>query len=313
MGKHLNVIFMGTPDFAVPSLKALKESGYAVSLVVTRPDQPRGRGKKNQPPPVKVAAKELNIPVFQTLSVKSDDFYQMIADYRPDLMVVVAFGHIIPKKILEIPAYGAINVHASLLPKYRGPAPIQWAIINGETETGITTMLMDAGLDTGEMLMSFRVDIKSDDTGGTLHDLLSEVGASVLIGTIQKLTDGSLRPIPQNHALSSYAPMLKKEDGRIDWKKPADHIERFIRGMSPWPGAFTFLDGRRMRIFKAKIWDAFARDIPGKVIRGFSSEMCVATGMGILSILEVQMDSGKRLEIREFLKGASIPENAEMS
>jgi methionyl-tRNA formyltransferase len=313
VGKQLNAIFMGTPDFAVPSLKALAEFGCTVSLVVTRPDQPKGRGRKMLPPPVKVAAENLNVSIFQTLSVKTDDFYQMIAAQRPDIMVIVAFGHVLPKKILEIPIYGAINVHASLLPKYRGPAPIQWAIINGETETGVTTMLMDRGLDTGEMLLSSRVEIKPDDTAGTLHDRLSEIGASLLIDTIQKVKDGSLRPVPQNHALSSYAPMLTKEDGHIDWKKPAEYIERFIRGMTPWPGAFTFVNEKRMRIFKSKIWDPSLSDIPGKVVQGFSNELLVSTGKGILSILEVQVDSGKRLEIREFLKGSSIFPGAELT
>ncbi len=313
MGKQINVIFMGTPDFAVPSLKALAENGYVVSLVITRPDQPRGRGRKTQPPPVKIAAENLNLPVFQTLSVKDDAFYQMLCGLRPDILAVVAFGHVLPKKILEIPLYGAINVHASLLPKYRGPAPIQWAIINGETETGVTTMLMDAGLDTGEMLLSAKTQIQSDDTAGSLHDRLSKLGASLLIDTIQKKEDGSLRPIPQNHALASLAPMLKKEDGHIDWRTPAQYIERFIRGMTPWPGAFTYVNGKRMRIFKATIWDPELTDIPGRVFKGFSGQLCVSTGKGILSILEVQLDSGKRLEIKEFLKGASIPEGAEMT
>jgi methionyl-tRNA formyltransferase len=313
VGKQFKIIFMGTPDFAVPSLTALKEFGCNISLVVTRPDQPRGRGRKTFPPPVKVAAENLNCQVFQTLSVKSEDFYRMIIEQRPDIMVVVAFGHVLPKKILEIPVYGAINVHASLLPKYRGPAPIQWAIINGESETGVTTMLMDTGLDTGEMLLSSKTEIFPDDTTGTLHDRLSEVGASLLIDTIKKIEDGSLRPITQNHAHATYAPMLSKEDGHIDWNKPADQIGRLIRGVTPWPGAFTFVNGKRMRIFKSEVLDSNAIDSPGMVTKGFSSQLCVATGKGILSILEVQMDSGKRLEIREFLKGATIPEGTRLT
>jgi methionyl-tRNA formyltransferase len=306
VGKQLKVIFMGTPDFAVPSLKAISEYGCIVSMVITRPDQPRGRGRKTLPPPVKVAAEHLSCPIYQTLNVKSDEFYRMIAAQRPDILVVVAFGHVLPKKILEIPVYGAINVHASLLPKYRGPAPIQWAIINGECETGITTMLMDTGLDSGEMLLASKIEINSDDTAGMLQDRLSEVGASLLIETIKKIQDGSLRPVPQNHALATYAPMLKKEDGLIDWEKPADDIERFIRGVTPWPGAFTFVNGKRMRVFKAKVWDSDSTDIPGKITKAFSNELCVATGRGVLSILEIQMDSGKRLEIREFLKGSTL-------
>jgi methionyl-tRNA formyltransferase len=301
---------MGTPDFAVPSLKALKDYGCEVSLVVTRPDQPKGRGRKTSPPPVKIAAEHLNLSVFQTLSVKNEDFYKTIADHSPDLMVIVAFGHVIPKKVLEIPVYGSINVHASLLPKYRGPAPIQWSIINGESETGVTTMLMDAGLDTGEMLLASKLEISKDDTAGTLHDKLAQTGATLLIDTIKKIEDGSLSPVTQNHAFATYAPMLKKEDGRIDWKKSAVQIERFIRGVTPWPVAYTFINEKRLRIFKSKILDMDTTHSPGIIVKGLSSELCVSTGKGILSILEVQLDSGKRLDIREFLKGAVIPEGS---
>jgi methionyl-tRNA formyltransferase len=304
---QINVIFMGTPDFSVPSLTALKNYGCNISLVVTRLDQPRGRGQKTFPPPVKSIAEKLNCPVFQVDSVKTDHFYQRMIELHPDLLVVVAFGHIIPKKILEIPRLGAINVHASLLPKLRGPAPIQWAIINGESETGITTMLMDAGLDTGELLLTSKVDISPDDTAATLHDRLSLVGADLLITTIKKLKDGALHPITQNHALATYAPLLKKNDGHIDWQKPAIDIERFIRGVTPWPGAFTFLNEKRIRIFKARVWDLNTVDTPGKVIKGFSNELCIATGKGILSILDLQIDSGKRLAIHVFLRGNEIP------
>jgi methionyl-tRNA formyltransferase len=313
VGKQFNVIFMGTPDFAVPSLKAITEYGCHVSLVVTRPDLPKGRGRKTFPPPVKVVADNLNCSVFQTKNVKTDDFHRMIAALKPDILVVVAFGHILPKRILEIPAYGAINVHASLLPKYRGPAPIQWAIINGESETGVTTMMMDTGLDTGEMLLSLKIEIFPHDTAGTLHDRLSQIGANLLIDTIKKIEDGSLRPVTQNHALATYAPMLSKEDGHIDWKKSAEQIERFIRGVSPWPGAFTFVNGKRLRIFKAKAWDSDPTNLPGEITKGFSNELCVSTGKGILSLLEVQLDSGKRLNTPEFLNGVSIPPGSRLS
>jgi len=298
---------MGTPDFAVPSLTALKNYGCDILLVVTRPDQPKGRGRRVFAPPIKIAAEKLNCPVLQTQSVKTDNFYKMILDLHPDLLVVVAFGHIIPKKILEIPRFRAINVHASLLPKLRGPAPIQWAIINGDNETGVTTMLMDAGLDTGELLLTSKVNISPEDTAATLHDRLSHVGADLLISTIKKIEDSTLHPVSQNHASATYAPMLKKNDGRIDWKKSASEIERFIRGVTPWPGAFSFFNERRLRIFKAKVLDQNLVDVPGKVIKGFSGELCIATGKGILSILEVQIDSGKRLTISEFLRGAAIP------
>ena len=198
MPEPLNVIFMGTPDFAVPSLKALNDYGCSVSLVVTRTDRPKGRGQKMVPPPVKVAATELNYPVFQPENVNTDEFYQKILTLHPDLLVVVAFGHILPKKILEIPVYGAINIHASLLPKYRGPAPIQRAIINGETETGVTTMLMDKGLDTGEILLKSTVTIHPDDTAETLHDRLADVGANLIKKTLTRIENKTLQPIPRN-------------------------------------------------------------------------------------------------------------------
>ncbi len=307
MTKNLKIVFMGTPDFAVPCLQALVDHHYSISLVVTRPDQPKGRGKKILPPPIKTAAEALQLPVLQTASVKSEEFVRLIKNLGPDVMVVVAFGHILPKKVLEIPILGAINVHASLLPKYRGPAPIQWAIINGETITGVTTMLMDAGMDTGEILLSTSIEIHPEDTAGTLHDRLAPLGASLLIETLARLETQTLRPLPQNHAQSSYAPLFKKQDGHIDWHKPADQIERWIRGLTPWPGAFTFINGKRMRIFKARLWDTEFQDIPGKVIAASSHHLCVATGCGALSVLEVQMDSGKRLAVGEFLKGADIP------
>jgi methionyl-tRNA formyltransferase len=313
VGNQLNVVFMGTPGFAVPSLMALNDYRCKISLVVTRSDQPKGRGRKTASPPVKNIAEKLGCPLFQVDSIKSEEFYKKIISLYPDLIVVVAFGHILPKKILEIPKYGAINVHASLLPKYRGPAPIQWSIINGETETGVTTMLMDTGLDTGEILLSSKINILPDDTAGGLHDRLSAVGADLLIETIKKMENSALNPIPQNHAQATYAPMLTKEDGHIDWAKSGDQIERFIRAMNPWPGAFTFINQKRIKIFKCKIQDAHISKPPGSVVNGFSNELWIATGKGVLSILEVQSDSGKRLPINEFLRGSSIPADVRMT
>jgi len=298
---------MGTPEFAVPSLIALKNYECEISLVITRPDQPKGRGRKMLSPPVKSAAEKTGCPIFQTNMLKSEDFYEKIHRLSPDLLVVVAFGHIIPKRILELPRYGAINVHASLLPKYRGPAPIQWAIINGDSETGVTTMLMDAGLDTGELLLTSQVSIQPEDTAETLRDRLALIGADLLIDTIKKMEDGGIRPISQNHAQATYAPLLTKQDGYIDWTKSADQIERLIRGVTPWPGAFTFLNNKRIRIFKAKIQDEHTVKRPGSILKGFSNQLWVATGNGILSILEVQADSGKRLPIHVFLRGTPVP------
>jgi methionyl-tRNA formyltransferase len=307
VGKRFKVIFMGTPDFAVPSLIALKNYECEIPLVITRPDQPKGRGRKIFAPPVKNTASKIGCPILQTNTIKSEDFYGKIASISPDLLVVVAFGHILPKKILEIPRYGAINVHASLLPKHRGPSPIQWAVINGDSETGVTTMLMDTGLDTGEVLLASRVSILPDDTAGTLHDRLSLVGADLLIDTIKSVETGTVKPIPQNHAQATYAPLLTKKDGHINWTKPANQIERLIRGVTPWPGAFTFLNNKRIRIFKAKVQDENSAKTPGTVVKGFSNQLWVATGNGILSILEVQADSGKRLPIHVFLRGTPVP------
>ena len=303
---QFHVIFMGTPAFAVPALQALHESPHSVGLVVTQPDRPKGRGRRLAAPPVKQAAAELGYPVIQPESVKAEEFYNTIAAQRPDLFVVVAFGHILPKRLLEMPALGAINLHASLLPKYRGPAPIQWAIINGEAETGVTGMLMDAGLDTGEILAARKTPILADDTAGTLHDRLSRLSADVLHETLEGFSSGKIRPTPQNHAAASHAPLLKKSDGRLDWQRPADYLERLIRGLSPWPGAYTYWGEKRLNIYRAEVCPRTEDAPPGTVIPAFENELRVAAGDDALSILEIQGASGKRLEISEFLKGSAI-------
>jgi len=298
---------MGTPDFSVPPLKSLHKNGYDVPLVVTRPDRRKGRGRKLLPPPVKVMAMELGCEVIQPVSVKTDEFAEHIRDIRPDLFVVVAFGHILPASLLSIPRIGAINIHASLLPKYRGPAPIHWAIINGEKETGISTMFMDRGLDTGDILLTEKTDISSDDTTASLHDRLSLMGADLLIRTLKAFEDEDITPVPQDHSQATYAPMLSKKDGHLNWKKSANALESFIRGMTPWPGAFTFHGDRRLKIFKAEPLPSDSDAAPGTVIKGFSDELRVTTGDGALSVLEIQGASGKRLLIRDFLRGHSIP------
>jgi len=299
---------MGTPDFAVPALTALADVGCRIPLVVTQPDRPKGRGRKLTPPPVKITAGNLGLAVMQPESAKSESFYQAISEHRPDLLVVVAFGHVLPKRILEIPLFGAINVHASLLPKYRGPAPIQWAIINGEKETGVTTMLMDSGLDTGEILMTSEAPIHADDTAGTLHDRLAQDGGMLLKHTLAALEAGTLQPTPQNHGKATYAPMLKKSDGRIDWTQAAHQIERQIRGMNPWPLTHCFHGDLRLNIFKAEVRPATLEAPPGTVIPGFSKELRIAAGREALSILELQAASGKRLSVDDFLSGLSVPE-----
>jgi len=300
------VIFMGTPDFAVPALNALFDYGCPISLVVTQPDREKGRGRKIIEPPVKATALKLGLDILQPETVKTDAFYEAIAGRRPDLLVVVAFGHILPRRILESPVYGAINVHASLLPKYRGAAPIQWAIINGEKETGVTTMLMDTGLDTGKILMSTKTVIYPDDTAGSLHDRLAPAGGDLLKQTIASLEAGTWQPVPQNHEAANYAPMLKKSDGRIDWSLPAERIERQIRGMNPWPLAHSFYKNMRLNFYRAEIRPSTHNAPPGTVISGFSRELRVAAGRDAVSILELQAASGKRLNVQDFLSGTPI-------
>lgn len=306
MKQPLNVVFMGTPQFATPSLQALHDMGCRVSLVVTRPDQPKGRGRRMGPPPVKIAATGLGYPVLQPESVKTEAFYDSLKALAPDIMVVVAFGHVLPKKVLDIPILGAINVHASLLPKYRGPAPIQWAIINGDDRTGVTTMLMDKGLDTGEILGVLETPILPEDTSQTLHDRLSHLGAQLLKQTLAGLENQSIRPVPQNHALATHAPMLQKQQGHIDWGLSAVQIDRMIRGMTPWPGAFTFLGEKRIHICRAMPLSGSALAPPGTVLAGLSNEIRVAAGSGALSITELQGASGKRLKAADYLRGSAL-------
>jgi len=307
MKKKAKIIFMGTPEFAVPALKALHKSNQNLALVVTRPDRPKGRGRKVIPPPVKEVAINLGYEVDQPASIRTAEFANRMAKHKPDIIVVVAFGHIIPKNILAIPKIATINIHASILPKYRGPAPIQWAIINGEIETGVTTMLMDEGLDTGDILLSSKIKIFSDDTSGTLHDRLADLSANLLIQTIESIETGDITPISQDHTQATYAPLLKKNDGRINWEMPAETIEAFIRGMTPWPGAFTFHGNKRLKIFKAMPIIIDTVETPGTVIKRFPGELCVATGKGVLSVINIQGESGKRLLIKDFLRGYKIP------
>ncbi len=306
MKKSLNIIFMGTPEFAVPSLEALHQSHHRVMLVVTQPDRPKGRGRKLVSPPVKAFAQKYDYECLQPKSVSDPGVKETLERLQPDLFVVIALGHILPENLLQIPRLGAVNIHASLLPKFRGPAPIQWAIIKGEDETGVTTMLMDKGMDTGAILLTTRTPIQPNDTSAELQDRLAELGAGLLIETLSQLTAGTLSPQPQNHRQATYAPLLRKADGRIQWATPAVSIETFIRGMSPWPGAFTFAGEKRFKIFKAGTIATTADAPPGTVVQGFPDELRIATGKGILSILEIQGASGKRLSIRDYLRGHPI-------
>jgi methionyl-tRNA formyltransferase len=297
---------MGTPDFGVPALKALCAAGYPIPLVVTQPDRPKGRGRKPAVSPIKEAAKDLGLSVYQPTSLRSEEAKKRISETSPAFIVVIAFGQILPKPILDIPRYGAVNVHASLLPKYRGAAPIQWAVVNREKETGVTTMLMDEGLDTGDILLSERTKIEKNDTAATLHDRLSAMGADLIVKTLNGLETGKVSPVSQDPNIASYAPMLKKRDGRIDWQKSPEELEAFVRGMNPWPGAFATIDGRRLRIFRLASAQRTEDRAPGTVIKGFPDELRVAAGRGAVSLIEVQGESGKRMPIADFLRGKPI-------
>ncbi len=306
----LNVVFMGTPDFAVPSLMALHESRYQVQLVVTQPDRPKGRGRKVIASAIKQQALELNLPVWQPKRVLKEDAAAAMEGVRPDFLVVVAFGQILNKSLLEWPRYGAVNVHGSLLPKYRGAAPIQWAMINGEKEVGVTTMLMDQGVDTGDMLLQAKTPIRADDTAQSLHDRLADIGANLLIQTLDELSTESLKPIPQDKALATFAPMLSKKEGEIDWRQSAETIVHRIQAMTPWPGAFTFYEEQRLNIYAAKAVSQSTDSLPGTVIPAFDGELKVATGSGILVIKMLQRSSGKRLKTADFLRGCPISPGA---
>jgi methionyl-tRNA formyltransferase len=307
------IIFMGTPDFAVPSLQLLSREGYDIALVVTQPDRPKGRGRKLVSPPVKLKALELNLEVFQPATLKSKKFTDQIKRIQPDFLVVIAFGHILSEKILELPKFGAINIHASLLPEYRGPAPIQWAIINGDSQTGITTMFMDKGMDTGNVLLTKKESILPEDTAATLHDRLAITGADLLIKTLKDYAAHKLIPIAQDHSKATYAPLLKKQDGHINWQRPAEELEPFIRGMTPWPGAFTFHNETRLKILKAAPLPESVSEAAGTILKAFPDELRVATGKGALSILEIQGPSGKRLGVADFLRGYKLPPGTSLS
>ena len=306
MRKPFRIIFMGTPHFSVPGLQALHQNGYEIALVVTQPDRPKGRGRRITPSPVKQTALDLGYPVIQPSFIKTPDFANQIKSLKPDFQVVIAYGKILPENVLALPRIGTINIHASLLPRLRGAAPIQWAVINGETETGVCSMLMDKGMDTGDVLLTAKEAIEPGDTAGTLHDRLAVKGARVLIDTLNAYADNTIQPIPQDHNLATYAPMLTKDDGLINWNKSAKSLENFIRGVSPWPGAYTFWGDKRLKIFSTTPITADISQPSGTVLVGFPDELRVATGDGVLSIREIQGASGKRLAIKDFLRGHPI-------
>lgn len=304
----MKVLFMGTPDFAVGTLEELVKSRHEIAGVVTQPDKPKGRGKAMQFPPVKEVAVRENIPVYQPRRVRDPEFIKILKEINPDVIVVVAFGQIIPQEIIDLPKYGCINVHGSLLPKYRGAAPIQWAVIDGEKESGVTTMQMDAGLDTGDMLLKTVVPLEKEETGGSLFEKLSKAGADLLLETLEKLEEGSIVAEKQGESPTPYAKMLTKEMGDLDWNKEAVSLEQLIRGLNPWPSAYTHLNGKTLKIWSAQVEERDTEEKPGTVVEVNKKELKVQTGKGILSLKEVQIEGKKRMEIDAFLRGNTVKE-----
>lgn len=306
----MRVVFMGTPDFSVGTLEALYEAGHEIVGVVSQPDKPKGRGKNLQPTPVKEAALKLGLPVYQPKRVREPEFVQVLKDLNPEVIVVVAFGQLIPKEILELTPYGCINVHASLLPKYRGAAPIQWVVIDGEEESGVTIMRMDEGLDTGDMISKAVVPLDAEETGGSLFDKLSQTGAKLLVETLPSLEDGTAVFEKQpEESPTAYAGMIKKSMGNLDFGRPAAELERLIRGLNPWPSAYTRLDGKTLKIWKAQVREEEQGQETletGTVWITEQQELLVKTGKGMLKITELQLEGKKRMETEAFLRGYKV-------
>ncbi|MDR3540889.1 MAG: methionyl-tRNA formyltransferase [Desulfosporosinus sp.] len=310
----MRLVFMGTPDFAVPALRALVSAGHEVVGVFTQPDRPAGRGKNLKPSPVKVAAEELGLPVFQPERIKTSEGIQQLQALAPDSIIVVAYGQILSREILQLPSRGCINVHASLLPAYRGAAPIHWAVMRGETHTGVTTMLMDDGLDTGDMLLKQEILISNDATTGEIHDELASLGGKLLIETLNELEMGSLIATPQT-GTSNYAPLLKREHEYLDWSRRAIELHHQIRGLNPWPGAFATFRGENLKIWRSAPvlqtdkyleTDAFSKTAtfyPGQILQVLEDSLLVQTGDGVLRILEVQPAGKRAMSARDFFNG----------
>ena len=305
----MKIIFMGTPDFSVGTLEALIEAGHEVVLAVTQPDKPKGRGKEMQYTPVKECALKHGIPVFQPRKVREPECIEELRKYEADVCVVIAFGQILPQEILDLTPYGCINVHASLLPKYRGAAPIQWAVIDGEEVSGVTTMQMDAGLDTGDMLEKAEIVLDKKETGGSLHDKLAELGASLCVQTLEKMEKKELNPQKQGDSPTAYAKMLDKELGRIDWSRSAEEIERLIRGLNPWPAAYTKWNDKVMKLWDSEVIDdesGFETEEPGTIVEVTKKYFAVKTGKGLLKICALQIPGKKRMEADAFMRGYQI-------
>ena len=300
----MKIIFMGTPDFAAASLEALIDSRHEIQAVVTQPDKPKGRKGELTPSPVKVVAEEKGIKVYQPLKVRDEEFVETLRAYNPDVIVVVAFGQIIPLSILKMPKFGCVNIHGSLLPKYRGAAPIQWAVLDGEKETGITTILMDEGIDTGDILLKKTIKIDTDETSGSLFDKLMALGAETILETLDELENGSLTPIKQGESPTAYAKILTKAMGLIDFTKPAKELDCFVRGMDPWPSAYTLLAGKTLKLWKVRAVEGGGK--AGSVIDIDKESFTIACGEGAIEVLEVQLEGKKRMSAGDFLKGSTL-------
>ena len=300
------IVFFGTPSFALPSLQALILGPEEVVAVVTQPDRERGRGRKVVPPPVKELALQKGVFLLQPEKVEEEPFQEAVKDLKTDLFIVVAYGQILPKSLLTIPKHGAVNVHGSLLPKYRGAAPIAWAVLNGEKKTGVTTMTMDEGMDTGDLLLQAEVPIGEEETTETLHDRLASLGAQMLMETLEKMKTGEIRPIPQDHSKATYAPMVKKEDGRIDWVREAEVIDRQVRAFHPWPGAHTRWQGRLLKIYRGEARKGKTTGKAGTVLWVGVDFIEVETGRDSYLIKEVQPEGKRRMSVQDFLAGHPV-------
>ena len=305
----MNIVFMGTPEFAVPSLTSLFERGYNISLVVTQKDRPKGRGKKMRPTPIKEKALELGLEVYQPDSINSQESINKLRELSPDCIVVIAFGQVLKREVLDIPQYGCINIHASLLPKYRGAAPINWAIINGEKETGVTIMEIDEGLDTGDMLHYKKIPIMEEDDSESIHDKLSIMGGDLIVETIEGLKDGSVVKLPQDDSLSTYAPMLSKNTGKIDWNSSGNKIKNLVRGLKPWPSAYMVYKGENVKIHKVKVVEKFSKEDNGIVVKVSDEGIYVNCEDGCIVIEELQFPGKKRLHVSEHLRGNQFDSN----
>lgn len=302
----MNIVFMGTPDFAAASLEAIYKAGHNITLVVTQPDKPKGRGKEMAKSAVKLYAESVGLPVYQPARIKDEEAVRKLSECAADIFVVAAFGQILSKEILDMPRYGCINVHASLLPKYRGASPIQWAIMSGEAESGVTIMQMNEGLDTGDMISKVKVPILPSDTGESLHDKLAAEGARLLADTLVSIEAGTAERTPQTGDTGSYAKLLTKQMGKLDFNRSAVELERLVRAFTPWPGTYTYVNGKVMKVFSAVVDDSNHEARPGEVVSADATGICVSCKEGSLVFKEVQLEGKKRMNVRDFLLGYKI-------